>query len=254
LGAGAFEADWFMDYRNADGSLAEMCGNGARVFVEFIRAAGLVDVPDGRAIRIGTRGGSRRVWCEDEDYAVELGGWTLPGGERSVARGGDVEVAVSGMRTARLGLRIDIPNPHVVVAVSPEELTGLDLTTAPLLNPAPPAGANVEFIAVDPVPGVAAGGLEGTGREGRIALRVWERGSGETKSCGTGVAAAAVAASLRLGDPPSLWRVEVPGGVLRVRLTGASAASPTDDAARQAVLVGPAVLVYQGVLVPYVSL
>ena len=66
-------AEWFMDYRNGDGSLSEMCGNGVRVFVHFLRAEGLVDLPDGGALTIGTRAGAKTVVRTGDDYAVDMG-------------------------------------------------------------------------------------------------------------------------------------------------------------------------------------
>jgi diaminopimelate epimerase len=249
LGPEIFEAEWFMDYRNADGTLAEMCGNGARVFVEFLRAAGFVDPPEGKAVLIGTRGGVRRVWCEGEDYAVDMGAWTLPGGGAAVGPG-DVEVSAAGLPGPRRGVRVNVPNPHAVVPVSAEELAGLDLSVPPTLTPAPPQGANVEFIVVDTWPETAdAAGGSG---QGHFRMRVWERGSGETRSCGTGVAAAAIVASLRLAEPPARWRVEVPGGVLGVRFAPRPPTLATlDDDVPRPVLVGPALLVYQGGVIPY---
>jgi diaminopimelate epimerase len=234
IGPEAFNAEWFMDYRNADGSLAEMCGNGARVFVEFLRAAGLVEVPDGKSLLIGTRGGIRRVWCEGDDYAVDMGGWSLPGA--------DVEVRVPGLDGARRGLRINVPNPHVVVEVTPAELDRLDLSAQPHLDPPPPEGANVEFIAIDQLP------PDPPPDAGRLVMRVWERGSGETQSCGTGAVAAAIAAQLRAPTPTARWRVEVPGGVLGVRFP-----PPRTGDTPQATLIGPALLVYQGAIIPYTT-
>ncbi|MDR1152397.1 MAG: diaminopimelate epimerase [Bifidobacteriaceae bacterium] len=250
LGVDAFDADWFMDYRNADGSIAEMCGNGARVFVEFLRAAGLADIPDGRSILIATRGGVRRVWCEGANYAVDLGAWTFPGGSAAAERGGDVEVSIPGGGAHR-GVRVNVPNPHVVVRVQPHELAALNLTSPPTLAPEAPDGANIEFIAVEPVPTMLA--VDGRSlREGRITMRVWERGVGETRSCGTGMTAAAIVASLGMADPPSRWRVQAPGGRVWVRFAAPSASLPTDDAGPHAILVGPALLVHQGALIPYV--
>ncbi|MDR2454158.1 MAG: diaminopimelate epimerase [Bifidobacteriaceae bacterium] len=216
-------AEWFMDYRNADGSLAEMCGNGIRVFVEFLLAEGLATLADSEAISIGTRAGLVLVRREDQIYAVDLGKWRFSGGQAAVRRGGDREVATSGADTVRPGLSVDVGNPHVVVQVGPQELAGLDLTVPPTLTPAPPGGANVEFMVVDQA--AAA-----------ITLRVHERGSGETLSCGTGAAAAALAAWAWSGaGAPATWQVRLPGGQLRVRMV--------DDVVE---LAGPAELVFAG--------
>src|SRR5579875_886308 len=79
LAAGRTDVEWFMDYRNADGSVAEMCGNGIRVFTAFLIAEGLASLPDGRALRIATRGGVRPVRAEQDGFAVDLGAFTLGG-------------------------------------------------------------------------------------------------------------------------------------------------------------------------------
>jgi diaminopimelate epimerase len=250
LGVEAFEAEWFMDYRNADGSIAEMCGNGARVFVEFLRAAGLVDVPDGKPVAIGTRGGVRRVWCRGEDYGVEMGRWTVPGGASGVGRG-DVEVTATGLDAPKRGVRVNVPNPHVVVTVSAEELANLDLSIPPTVSPMPEDGANVEFIVVD---SWTAPEDTASGAPGRIHLRVWERGVGETKSCGTGVVAGAIVAALRMAGAPGRWSVDVPGGTLQVQFTPrAPTLTSLDDAVPSAILTGPALLVFQGGIIPYTT-
>jgi diaminopimelate epimerase len=224
-GAAAVEAgaEWFMDYRNADGSLAELCGNGVRVFAEFLRAEGLVDFQDSDSVLIGTRAGAILVRREDDAYAVELGQWKFCGGQGAVRRGGDRQVSVRGLETSQGGLSVNVGNPHVVVPVTAEDLSKLDLSAPPELEPEPSGGANVEFIAVD-------------GAAGTIRLRVHERGSGETRSCGTGAAAAALAAWAWAGAAgPTSWTVETAGGTLRVRMM--------DDVVE---LAGPVVLVARG--------
>ncbi len=221
------DAEWFMDYWNADGSVAEMCGNGIRVYAEFLTRSGLAELPAGETLPIGTRAGVRDVQRSAVGYRVDLGGWRLDGGEPLVnAR----ELAV-----ARPGLGIDVGNPHVVVALSDEaELEGLDLSYVPVLDPEPPAGVNVEFV----VPGdpLVKDGV------GRIRMRVHERGVGETLSCGTGVVAAALATRHWAGQgAPDDWRVEVPGGALAVKMF------PTEEGEHVA-LSGPAELVFDGEL------
>lgn len=226
-------AEWFMDYRNADGSLAQMCGNGVRVFAAWLERLGLWDPAAGDVV-VGTRAGARRVRREegpdgDPWYAVDMGTWALPGGAAAVAAGGDVEVAVRGLPVARPGLRVDVGNPHAVLAVaSGDELSGADLTAAPVVTPANPEGQNVELV-------LPLGERdEGGRRVGVLAMRVFERGVGETQSCGTGAVAAALAVRAWAGDgAPDVWRVQVPGGVLRVT------ALPDGHAE----LAGPAVLV-----------
>ena len=216
---------WFMDYRNADGSAAEMCGNGIRVFTEFLIAEGLATLPDGEVLRIVTRGGVRAVRTAPNGYAVDLGTFALGGA--------DVVVSVPGIAVARPGLDVRVPNPHVVVALADgDELDAAELTHPPRLEPEPPAGANVELVhPADPLVQEGAG---------RIRMRVHERGSGETLSCGTGAAAAALAARHWAGSTaPALWRVGVPGGELEVRMLPTAGGEHVE-------LSGPAELVYSG--------
>ncbi|MCK3768353.1 diaminopimelate epimerase [Microbacterium aerolatum] len=218
-------AEWFMDYRNADGSIAEMCGNGVRVFAHYLLRAGLATIEPGTTLPIGTRAGVRDVTTSTNGYQVDLGRWRLSGDDPlAKARGLDV---------ARPGLGIDVGNPHVVVALaSDEELAGLELEYIPELEPSLPDGANVEFV----VPGepLVRDGI------GHVTMRVFERGVGETLSCGTGVAATALAVRHWAGErAPDNWRVEVPGGALGVRMF------PAEDGEHVA-LSGPAQLVYSG--------
>jgi diaminopimelate epimerase len=224
-GAAAAEAgvEWFMDYWNHDGSTAEMCGNGVRVFAEFLRAEGLVS-PEADAIEVGTRAGVVLVRREDGVYAADLGEWKFPAGQSAVRRGCDCQVFTAGAARPLGGLSVNVGNPHVVVRVEPGELVALDLRTPPVLDPPPAAGANVEFVQTD-------------GPAGVIRMRVHERGVGETRSCGTGAAAAALAAWLWAGAAgPTTWKVLLPGGTLRVRLL--------DDVVE---LAGPVSLVARGV-------
>ncbi|GAA3925541.1 diaminopimelate epimerase [Microbacterium soli] len=219
------DAEWFMDYRNADGSVSEMCGNGIRVFAHYLLRSGQATLEPGSTLPIGTRVGVRDVMRGETGYQVDLGRWRLAGGE-PLAR-------AAGLDVARPGLGIDVGNPHVVVALaSEEELAGLDLNPTPLLDPAPAEGANVEFV----VPGdpLVRDGV------GRVRMRVHERGSGETLSCGTGAVASALAVRYWAGErAPHQWRVEVPGGTLGVRMF------PAEDGEHVA-LSGPAQLVYRG--------
>lgn len=218
-------AEWFMDYRNADGSIAEMCGNGVRVFAHYLVRAGLATIEPGSTLPIGTRAGVRDVTAGAGGYQVDLGRWKLSGDDPlAKARGLDV---------ARPGLGIDVGNPHVVVALASEqELAGLELEFIPELEPALPNGANIEFV----VPGepLVRDGI------GHVTMRVFERGVGETLSCGTGVAATALAVRHWAGErAPDNWRVEVPGGTLGVRMF------PAEDGEHVA-LSGPAQLVFSG--------
>lgn len=218
-------AEWFMDYHNADGSVAEMCGNGIRVYVRFLIESGLAELADGDTLPIGTRGGVRDVQRNLTGFQVDLGRWSLSGSEPLV-RARELPVA-------RPGLGLDVGNPHVVVALADEEeLDAADLTYIPHLDPAPAEGANVEFVV--PREPLVKDGI------GRIRMRVHERGSGETLSCGTGAAAAALATRYWAGDgAPNNWRVDVPGGTVGVRMF------PTEDGEHVA-LSGPAELVFEG--------
>jgi diaminopimelate epimerase len=225
--AGAPEAEWFMDYSNADGSVAEMCGNGIRVFARFLVDNGLAALETGDTLAIATRAGVKDVQRGVDGFQVDLGRWRL---DRS-----DPLVRVKDVDVPRPGLGIDVGNPHVVVALADEdELTSADLAYAPQLDPAPAAGANVELV-VAHEPLVREG-------VGRIRMRVHERGSGETLSCGTGVAAAALAIRHWAGrGAPDHWRVDVPGGRLGVRMFAA-------EDGEHVALSGPAELVYTGTL------
>lgn len=230
-------AEWFMDYRNADGSLAQMCGNGLRVFVRYLLAEHLARLADGETMSVATRAGVLNVRRDGVDLAVAMGRFTLPGGQEALAAGSDVMVEVAGLDGARPGLRVEMPNPHVVVAVSCEsELAGLELARAPRVDPSPPDGTNVEIVHVLGER-VVDGQTLGVAR-----MRVHERGVGETLSCGTGACAVAVAArAWSEGDArrpggavPDRWIVQVPGGTLRVSI---------DPVTGEVELAGPAVLV-----------
>jgi len=218
-------AEWFMDYHNSDGSVSEMCGNGIRVFTRFLIDNGLATLDAGETLAIGTRGGVRDLQRNANGFQVDLGRWRLDGSEPLVrAR----ELAVQ-----RPGLGINVGNPHVVVALASDaELDALDLSVIPQLEPEAPEGANVEFVV--PADPLVKDGV------GQIRMRVHERGSGETLSCGTGAAAAALATRHWAGaGAPNQWRVEVPGGVLGVRMFA------TEEGEHVA-LSGPADLVYSG--------
>ncbi len=220
-------AEWFMDYRNADGSPAEMCGNGIRVFAKFLVENGLAELGPGQTLPIGTRSGVRDVQSNASGFQADLGRWALEGGEPTV-RARELPVA-------RPGLGINVGNPHVVVALaSHDELDKADLTWIPIIDPEPVDGANVEFVvAEDPL---VRDGV------GHIRMRVHERGSGETLSCGTGAVAAALAIRYWAGaGAPNQWRVEVAGGTLGVRMFAA-------EDGEHVSLSGPAELVFGGTI------
>jgi diaminopimelate epimerase len=207
----AAEATWFMDYRNADGSLAEMCGNGIRVYARFLVDEGL-EQPG--VLRIATRDGVKVVRVGTAgDVTVDMGPATFPGPD-------EVKVRASGRTWSATSVAVG--NPHAVVMVDDLDEAGR-LRDAPEVEPVFPDGVNVEFV-------VSRG-------ERHIALRVHERGSGETRSCGTGACAAVVAAARRDGVAlPASYVVDVPGGRLEV----------TERADGHVELTGPAVLVARG--------
>lgn len=204
-------AEFFMDYRNADGSLAQMCGNGIRVFARFLVEEGLAD-PAG--MEIATRGGVRHVRrVESGEYAVQMGEATAMKGFASVQVGNRSYPAVG----------VHVPNPHAVAFVGSLDAAGA-LTQPPEVGPEGmfPEGVNVEFVA-DVAPA-------------HIAMRVHERGVGETHSCGTGACAAAYAARRRPGaSDQETYRVDVPGGTLHVT-----------ERDGQLELIGPAIIVSDG--------
>ncbi|MFG1808323.1 diaminopimelate epimerase [Streptomyces sp. NPDC049040] len=226
----ADRAEWFMDYRNSDGSIAEMCGNGVRVFARYLQRAGLADAGD---LAIATRAGVREVHiAKDGDDGTP--GAITAGMGRAVLPGGAVTVTVDGR--SRPALHVSMGNPHAVVFVDDLDDAG-DLFRAPAVEPAEayPAGTNVEFV-VDRGPR-------------HVAMRVHERGSGETRSCGTGACAVMVAAARRDGlDPaktgsPVTYTVDVPGGRLVI----------TENVDGRIEMTGPAVIVAEGVLEPVLS-
>lgn len=197
------EAKWFMDYRNRDGSKAEMCGNGIRVFSRYLLEHSLADIPQGSTLPVATRAGIKDLTQTATGFAVDLGPWKLSEEE--------VLVRAQGLQVARPGLHVNLGNPHVVVALADlDELENLDLHRAPSLDPISDSGANVEFVVPgDPLveEGVAS-----------LTMRVHERGVGETLSCGTGVAASAIAIRHWAGGTQNNWRVNVPGGELAVKM------------------------------------
>jgi len=216
-GAGQ-DAEWFMDYRNSDGSLSQMCGNGVRVFGRHLAEQGLVD-PTG-PVPVATRAGVKVLTfaggAADGEITVDMG---VP---KVLER---TEVAVGGRVWP--ALHVDMGNPHAVAFLD----DGADLADvgplleAPVHDPAVyPEGVNVEFV-------VRRGA-------GHVAMRVHERGSGETRSCGTGACAVMVAAALADDAPRDTpYRVDLPGGTLRIVWTA-------DD---RILMTGPALVVAQGV-------
>ena len=204
-------AMWFMDYRNADGSLSEMCGNGIRVLGHFL--ATHADVDRRNPLPIATRSGVKTLTFEGSRITVDMG-----------------TPEVLGTTTVSVGDRslearhVSTGNPHAVVFVD-------DLAEAGSLLEPPghdaalyPEDVNVEFVA--------------RRGEHHVAMRVHERGSGETRSCGTGACAVMVAAALADDAPRGTsYRVDLPGGTLEILWT-------EDD---RILMTGPAVLTAEGI-------
>jgi diaminopimelate epimerase len=218
------DAEWFMDYRNSDGSVSEMCGNGVRVFARHLLRQGLVD--PARPVPVATRGGVKVVTAAGDPLTDDL---TVDMGPAELL--GDTKVAVGG--TSWPASHVDMGNPHAVAFVDSLDPAG---PVGPLVEPPThdaatyPHGVNVEFV-------VRRGSRH-------VAMRVHERGSGETRSCGTGACAVMVAAALADGAVAEgglpardvAYRVDVPGGALTVTWT----------AAGRVLLTGPALLVAEG--------
>jgi diaminopimelate epimerase len=239
---------WFMDYRNADGTTAEMCGNGIRVFAAYLEYSGLEKIDDEHGVVVATRAGLhtvKRVPGESADwYSADLGPWRVVGGEASARAGSDVTVQLAGSEVAIPGLAIDVGNPHVVTALAdPALLAQVDLSRAPVVEPAPVADCNVEVV----VPGPTTS----DGR-GQLSMRVYERGVGPTRSCGTGAVAAVLAARVWGGaGAPEVWSVDVPGGRLEVVVPPLGPGSAESGraallAGESVLLSGPAVIVAEG--------
>ena len=214
VGAG----DWYLDYRNADGSTAQMCGNGARVFAHYLRASGLESRDE---FVIGSLAGPRtitlhRVDATNADISVDMG---------KVNRLGAGHAVVGGRRFT--GLAVDVGNPHLACVdplLTVGALAALDVGTPVTFDRAQfPDGVNVEVLTA------AVGGV--------VHMRVHERGVGETRSCGTGTVAAAVAALADAGADTGTLTVRVPGGGVVVTITEATS-----------YLRGPSVLVARGEL------
>ncbi|HEY4629770.1 MAG TPA: diaminopimelate epimerase [Blastococcus sp.] len=217
LGDDLARCEWFMDHRNADGSTAEMCGNGIRLFLHVLVSEGLLDRATCEAgVLVGTRGGPRRVGA-----TADGGYWVDMGPAREFGAG---KAEVSGAVFS--GLAVSMGNPHLA-CLTDTDIDALDLTGTPSVDPALfPDGVNVELVDV----------LE---TAAHIRLRVVERGVGETRSCGTGACAAAYAALAAEGRSEGTVLVDVPGGRLSVQVTPGTT-----------VLTGPAVLVSAGALCP----
>ncbi len=205
LPAGVRGDEWFMDYRNADGSLAEMCGNGVRAFAHVLCRQGKVIA--GEQFGIGTRAGRKLVEVhelsgENQEHAivsVEMGAPEVLG--VSTAQVGDMKVA---------GLGVDMGNPHLAAVVpnlTAQELQKLPIDQQVQFDPEFfPAGVNLEV-------------LTPLDDAGAVHMRVHERGVGETRSCGTGTVAAAVSALADAELATGTVTVHVPGGTVEVEVS-----------------------------------
>ncbi len=201
---------WFMDYRNSDGSLSEMCGNGIRVFALHLAQEGLIDPT--QPVPIGTRDGVKVLTFDGDRITADMGTPKVLG-ETTVSVGSQTWPA----------RHVDMGNPHAVAFVDSLDDVG-PLHDQPGYDAGLyPEGVNIEFV-------VRVG-------DAHVAMRVFERGSGETRSCGTGAAAVMVASAL-VDDAPrdTAYRVDVPGGTLSCTWTA-------DD---RVLLTGPAVIVARG--------
>jgi diaminopimelate epimerase len=210
--------DWYMDYRNADGSTAQMCGNGARVFAHYLRASGLESRDE---FVVGSLAGPRpvvlhRVDATNADVSVDMGKTNTVGKGQAVVGG-----------RAFSGLAVDVGNPHLACvdpALTVASLAALDVAAPVNFDNAQfPDGVNIEVLTAP--------------ADGAVNMRVHERGVGETRSCGTGTVAAAVAALSYAGAASGTLTVRIPGGDVVVTISEATS-----------YLRGPSVLVARGEL------
>jgi diaminopimelate epimerase len=209
---GGPEVDFRYRIFNADGGEVEQCGNGARCFVKFVHARGLSAK---RELRVQTLGGTIVPRLEaDGEVGVDMGPPTRPVFEPLKVDGENIEVAILSMG-----------NPHAVQVVA-------DVASAPVTTQGPRLERHPRFPSR-----VNAGYMQVLDRH-RIVLRVWERGAGETLSCGTG-ACAAVVAGIARGLLDSPVRVDTRGGTLTISWAGGD---------NPVWMKGPAETVYEGTL------
>ncbi len=213
---GVAASDWYMDYRNADGSIAQMCGNGVRVFAHYLRASGLESADE---FVVGSLAGPRPVVLHSvdataADVTVEMG---------KANRFGTGTAKVGGRSLS--GVAVDVGNPHLAcVGLTAGELADLDVGAPVSFDEQLfPEGVNVEVLTVP--------------ADGAVSMRVHERGVGETRSCGTGTVAATLAALAHQGTDTGTLRVRIPGGEVTVTITESTS-----------YLRGPSVLVARGEL------
>ena len=224
--AASGDAHCRMAVYNADGSRAEMCGNGIRGLAKFVHDRGLVHADP---LRVETDAGVKTLHTELNGngrvarVTVDMGVPVWDGPSIPVAAGGEVverPLDVDGRRY--MVTCVSMGNPHCVVFT--DDVAGLPLDEiGPRFarHPFFPRGVNTEFIRV--------------ASPERLEMRVWERGAGETMSCGTGACAAAVAAA-RTGRTGRRVVVALPGGELEINWR-------PDD---RVLLTGDAVDVFEG--------
>ena len=204
------EARWFMDYRNSDGSLSEMCGNGIRVLGLYLATHADVDPRD--PLKVATRAGVKELTFDGDRITVDMGAPEV-----------FAETKVAVGERSWPAMRVSMGNPHAVAFVDALDDAGPLLEEPDYDRGVFPDGVNIEFV-------VRRG-------ERHVAMRVHERGSGETRSCGTGACAVMVAAASADGaERGTPYTVDVPGGTLEIVWTA-------DD---RVLLSGPAVLVAEG--------
>ena len=219
------EADFSMRIFNADGSEAMMCGNASRCIGKYIYDNGLTAKTE---ITLGTRSGIKRLKlhvCEGkvDTVTVDMGrpADCTPGGGTDGRPAGEQPIEAGGERFC--GTVVSMGNPHLVIFT--DDIAGIRLEeVGPLLENHPlfPDRTNVEFAQV----------LE----DGKIRMRVWERGSGITQACGTGACATAVAAFLT-GRAGRKTEIVMDGGRLNIEW---------DAATGHVMMTGTAVKVFEG--------
>jgi len=245
-GAGAFaasvpEAEWFMDYYRADGTVAEMSGNAARLFAHVLDGEGLRPIADGESVVIGTRGGARTVTRLGELWTVDMGPARLTRPRQAQDEGWDTTVVVPGLAGERAALSVEMSAPHAVVAPGEEReleaaaFAGLTDSAVPVAyDPAPEAGTNLELV----VPLGEETDPDTHSPVGIARMRVLERGVGESLSYGAGCCAVAVALHVWTGPgAPEDYRLLVPGGEIGVHV----GASPLGEDST-VLLTGPATI------------
>ncbi|WP_018142725.1 diaminopimelate epimerase [Alloscardovia criceti] len=222
-------AHWFMDYRNADGSVAEMCGNGTRVTAALAMREGLTQASADEPFALATRAGIKYLTflgavegLGEHVFSIDMGPW-------SAGMPDEYLVSVASSEQQGMGTFVNMGNPHVVSVVGQQldlsqlsmgmqlsvqvnalpDVEELDLRRAPEVSPQLPEGQNAEFVRID--------AYDTSTNQGEATMRVYERGAGETLSCGTGLCATGVVLAQRI--EVNNWRIHVPGGTLLVNVS-----------------------------------